>query len=54
MEGTRRRPGPSFILAKVTAEEHPAPRIPYPPEEITHRFRQALLDAEAPGDGRSP
>ena len=31
--------GPSFILARVTAEEQPAPRIPYPPEEIRDRFR---------------
>ena len=34
--------GPSFILAKVTGEEQPAPRIPYPPEEIRDRFRGAL------------
>ena len=31
--------GPSFILARVTGEEQPAPRIPYPPEEIRDRFR---------------
>jgi phosphonopyruvate decarboxylase len=34
--------GPSFILAKVTSEEQPAPRIPYPPAEIRDRFRGAL------------
>jgi phosphonopyruvate decarboxylase len=37
-----RRGGPAFVLAKVTAEEQPAPRIPYPPEEIRDRFRGAL------------
>jgi thiamine pyrophosphate-dependent acetolactate synthase large subunit-like protein len=37
--------GPSFILVRVTAEEHPAPRIPYPPEEIRDRFRRALGSA---------
>jgi len=35
--------GPSFILARVTAEEQPAPRIPYPPEEIRDRFRAGLV-----------
>ena len=34
--------GPSFLLARVTAEDKPAPRIPYPPEEIRDRFRRAL------------
>jgi phosphonopyruvate decarboxylase len=34
--------GPSFILARVTAEEQPAPRIPYPPEEIRDRFRSCF------------
>jgi phosphonopyruvate decarboxylase len=34
--------GPSFILARVTGEEQPVPRIPYPPEEIRDRFRSAL------------
>ena len=34
--------GPSFILARVTAEEQPAPRIPYPPEEIRDRFRASF------------
>jgi phosphonopyruvate decarboxylase len=34
--------GPSFILARVNAEERPAPRIPYAPEEIRDRFRRAL------------
>jgi pyruvate/2-oxoacid:ferredoxin oxidoreductase beta subunit len=31
--------GPSFILARVTGEEQPAPRIPCSPEEIRDRFR---------------
>jgi phosphonopyruvate decarboxylase len=39
--------GPSFVLAKVTAEEREAPRIPYPPEEIRDRFRGALAGAAA-------
>jgi len=34
--------GPSFILGRVTAEEQPAPRIPYPPEEIRDRFRASF------------
>ncbi len=34
--------GPALILAVVTAEEQPAPRIPYPPEEIRNRFRGAI------------
>ncbi|HTK90157.1 MAG TPA: thiamine pyrophosphate-dependent enzyme [Verrucomicrobiae bacterium] len=37
--------GPAFVLVKVTAEEQPAPRIPYPPEEIRDRFRGALAGA---------
>ena len=46
--------GPSFILAKVTSEEQPAPRIPYPPEEIRDRFRGALrgLGHAVAGRGR--
>ena len=35
--------GPSFILARVTGEEQPAPRIPYAPEEIRDRFRSCLV-----------
>ncbi|HVC64022.1 MAG TPA: thiamine pyrophosphate-dependent enzyme, partial [Candidatus Dormibacteraeota bacterium] len=35
--------GPSFILARVTGEEQPAPRIPYSPEEIRDRFRSYLV-----------
>jgi phosphonopyruvate decarboxylase len=35
--------GPSFILARVTGEEQPVPRIPYPPEEIRDRFRASLV-----------
>jgi len=42
-----REGGPAFVLAKVTAEEQPAPRIPYPPEEIRDRFRGALAGAAA-------
>ena len=34
--------GPSFILARVSADERPVPRIPYTPEEIRDRFRQAI------------
>ncbi len=34
--------GPHFILARVTAEEQPVPRIPYPPEEIRDRFRSCF------------
>ena len=37
--------GPSFVLARVTGEEQPAPRIPYSPEEIRDRFRSALTGA---------
>ena len=44
--------GPSFILAKVTSEERPAPRIPYPPEEIRDRFRGALRGRERAPAGR--
>jgi phosphonopyruvate decarboxylase len=40
--------GPAFILAKVTAEDREAPRIPYPPEEIRDRFRGALAGAGRP------
>jgi phosphonopyruvate decarboxylase len=39
--------GPAFVLAKVTAEEREAPRIPYSPEEIRDRFRGALAGAAA-------
>jgi hypothetical protein len=42
-----RADGPAFVLVKVTAEEQPAPRIPYPPEEIRDRFRGALAGAVA-------
>jgi phosphonopyruvate decarboxylase len=42
-----REGGPAFVLVKVTAEEQPAPRIPYPPEEIRDRFRGALAGAAA-------
>jgi len=41
--------GPHFVLARVTAEERPAPRIPYAPEEIRDRFRAALGSARGGG-----
>jgi phosphonopyruvate decarboxylase len=34
--------GPHFILARVTGEEQPTPRIPYRPEEIRDRFRSCF------------
>jgi phosphonopyruvate decarboxylase len=34
--------GPSFILARVSADERQVPRIPYTPEEIRDRFRRAI------------
>jgi phosphonopyruvate decarboxylase len=34
--------GPSFVLARVTGEEQPAPRIPYRPDEIRDRFRSCF------------
>ncbi len=36
------RPGPSLILAKVTAAQADAPRIPHAPREIRDRFRASL------------
>jgi phosphonopyruvate decarboxylase len=39
--------GPTFVLARVTAEEQPAPRIPYPPEEIRDRFRSTFAGRRA-------
>lgn len=39
--------GPSFILARVTGEEQPAPRIPYSPEEMRDRFRSCFGAAAA-------
>jgi len=42
--------GPSFILARVTGEEQPAPRIPYPPEEIRDRFRSCFSGSASPRD----
>jgi phosphonopyruvate decarboxylase len=41
--------GPHFVLARVTAEERPAPRIPYAPEQIRDRFRAALGSARGGG-----
>jgi phosphonopyruvate decarboxylase len=43
-----REDGPAFILAKVTAEQQPVPRIPYPPETIRDRFRSALGGTQMP------
>ena len=42
MEETKHRPGPHFILVKVTTEEQEVPRIPYPPATIRDRFRTSL------------
>lgn len=36
------RPGPHFVLAKVTTEEAEVPRIPYTPEALRDRFRASL------------
>ena len=35
--------GPHFILAKVTAEEAPVPRIPYTPHQLRDRFRATIV-----------
>ena len=35
-------------LARVTAEEQPAPRIPYRPEEIRDRFRSCFGPGSRP------
>jgi phosphonopyruvate decarboxylase len=43
--------GPSFILARVTGEEQPAPRIPYAPEEIRDRFRSCFTGTAGPARG---
>jgi hypothetical protein len=40
--------GPSFILVRVTGEEQPAPRIPYPPEEIRDRFHSCFAPGSRP------
>jgi hypothetical protein len=40
--------GPSFILARVTGKEQPAPRIPYAPEEIRDRFRSCFAGTATP------
>jgi thiamine pyrophosphate-dependent acetolactate synthase large subunit-like protein len=42
LRGAIEADGPSFILIRVNAEERPAPRIPYTPEEIRDRFRRAI------------
>jgi phosphonopyruvate decarboxylase len=36
------RPGPHFVLAKVTTEEAAVPRIPYAPSAIRDRFRASV------------
>ncbi len=54
------RPGPHFVLVKVTCDEAPVPRIPYPPEAIRDRFRSAIgarrpsLRADVPGRSVRP
>jgi thiamine pyrophosphate-dependent acetolactate synthase large subunit-like protein len=42
LRGALEADGPSFILVRVNTDEHPAPRIPYAPEEIRDRFRRAI------------
>ena len=44
VRAARAAEGPHFILAKVTAADTPAPRIPHSPEAIRDRFRRALSD----------
>jgi len=39
---------PQTVLARVTGEERPAPRIPYRPEEIRDRFRSSLGPGSRP------
>ncbi len=46
--GALARPGPHFVLVKVTPREAPVPRIPHPPEAIRDRFRSAV----GTGDGQ--
>jgi phosphonopyruvate decarboxylase/sulfopyruvate decarboxylase subunit beta len=42
VHAARAAEGPHFILAKVTAADTPAPRIPHSPEAIRDRFRRAM------------
>jgi phosphonopyruvate decarboxylase len=44
VRAARAAEGPHFILAKVTAADTPAPRIPHGPEAIRDRFRRAVSD----------
>ena len=44
VHAARAAEGPHFILAKVTAADTPAPRIPHSPEAIRDRFRRAVSD----------
>lgn len=44
VRAARTTEGPHFILAKVTAADTPAPRIPHSPETIRDRFRRAVSD----------
>ena len=44
VRAARAAEGPHFILAKVTAADTPAPRIPHSPEAIRDRFRRAVSD----------
>lgn len=43
VRSTLGRPGPHFILVKVTAEEAAVPRIPYAPTAIRDRFRASVI-----------
>jgi phosphonopyruvate decarboxylase len=43
MQAARRGGGPHFVLAKVTAAETEAPRIPHTPAAIRDRFRRAVV-----------
>ena len=40
------RPGPHFVLVKVTTEEAAVPRIPYTPAAIRDRFRASVAAPE--------
>jgi phosphonopyruvate decarboxylase len=44
VRAARAAEGPHFVLAKVTAADAPAPRIPHSPEAIRDRFRRAVSD----------
>ena len=44
VRAARAAEGPHFILAKVTAADTPAPRIPHSPEAIRDRFRRVVSE----------